>query len=108
MGKLESSACGESENVASGDDKKEDFTKSTEDEEDKIYAADFLKEDDIKEEIKEEVDSDDLVDDTFDSDEYNYESENEDEEEDEEVENMVSKSEVKEEATVNNSIKEEI
>ena len=46
-----------------------------------IYAGDFLKEDEIKDEIKEEVDSDDIMDVEFDfdSDDYMNDSEHEDE-----------------------------
>ena len=84
------------------------LTKKSEEEEDEnemIYAGDFLKEDEIKEEIKEEIDSDDLVDEDIDSDDYMNETESEDEEEEDKV---IKKWEVKEEENTNNSIKEEV
>ena len=103
--KLDASAGDESANRSSTEDKKEYIAKSMEEEEEQIYAGDFLKEDEIKEEIKEEIDSDDLTDENFDSDEYDYENP---EEEEEEVENIVRKNEVKEEDALKNSIKEEV
>ena len=107
--KLDAPSSDEQENNSLIADKKELLTKSTEEEEEKIYAGDFLKEDDIKEEIKEEIDSDDLMDENFDDshefDEYNYDSESEEEED---TENIVRKTDVKEEAAPINSIKEEV
>jgi len=102
---LDVSPCDERENNLLSADKNEFLTKSMEEEEEKIYAGDFLKEDDIKEEIKEEIDSDDLMDDNFDSEEYNYDN---DSEEEEETENIVMKNDVKEEEASHNSIKEEV
>ena len=76
-------------------------------EEENIYAGDFLKEDDIKDEIKEEIESDELMDDDIDTDDYDCMDESESEEEEEE---KVFKNEtkVKEEAASKDFIKEEI
>ena len=94
--------------LSSVDKQMECSEKRPEDEEDEkemIYAGDFLKEDEIKEEIKEEIDSDDLMDEDCDSDDYMNESE---EEEEEDYENVIGKTEVKEEETSNKLIKEEV
>ena len=93
--------------LASVDKQMESSEKRSEDGEDEremIYAGDFLKEDDIKEEIKEEIDSDDFMDEDCDSDDYMNENE---EEEEEDYENAMNKCEVKEEENSNKLIKEE-